>query len=291
MSRIRQIACSFDGTRIAAAESKRIVHVWDVAVARHIATFDTTLDFGGDRLGITSDGQRCIVGSYHRYGVAAYDSETGREQWRRKELKKVQKVHISHDNQLVFCGFSGRSGQFLRSESGETEIVLHDVREVHESPYAPIILVCGDEADFLLLRYPSCEQFARFRRATFALLDAAFAPGKICVTESTGPIRCFDVVTGEMCWRVIHKQGEHALKVGYSESDACFYCVIRPYQHGGNRRLHRLDANSGSQEFVADLGDSHEEAFCLRGSHLVDSHGRVWNLATGTISNVLEFPA
>lgn len=86
---IRQIACSHDGPIVAVAEFERFVQIWNVESQRCIAKVETTLDFGGRRLAITRDGLGCVVGAYHVHGVALYETKSGTEVWRRKDLKGI----------------------------------------------------------------------------------------------------------------------------------------------------------------------------------------------------------
>ena len=95
---------------LAAFESQ--VAIWDLQTLRRTIEFETVLDFGGRRLALSSDGSCCIAGAYNRDGVAAYDTNTGRVLWSRRDLKKVQYVSFS----AAFAGF-GRVNSTRRSST------------------------------------------------------------------------------------------------------------------------------------------------------------------------------
>ena len=94
MEEIRHIATSFGGSRIAIAEFENHVQIFDHGNFELIAEFDTILDFGGNRLLISEDGQYCICGSWARHGIIGYDANTGEQIWQRKDLKKVQNIQL-----------------------------------------------------------------------------------------------------------------------------------------------------------------------------------------------------
>src|SRR5947209_6994529 len=124
---IRQLAASRRGEVIAAAEFERTVHVYDLSTLERLRTIETTLDFGGRRLAISSDGQTIIAGAYYVDGIAAYSGGTGVELWRRKDLKKVQQIELSSDDSHVLCCFETRSCEILNTKSGKSGQSLRGV--------------------------------------------------------------------------------------------------------------------------------------------------------------------
>jgi outer membrane protein assembly factor BamB len=283
---IRHLATSFSGSVVAAGEFERTVHVWDLAATRHLATFDTVLSFGGKRLAITGDGECCIAAAYHVEGVAAYSASTGAEVWHRKDLKKAQTIRFGHDDRRVYCCFDKNSCHVLSRETGKTIKTWPGVRDVWESPYEPLMLV---EKGTLVLRTPDEKKVTTIARETFAVLRIAFAPGVVCISESTGPLRCLDTKTGEEAWRYAQK-GQHFLQLAYAEEARCFVGVCWPYERGGQHRLLRFGPESGQVSEVSELGQSGDFAFCQRGSCLLSSDGLVIDSVTARRLLGLRFP-
>jgi len=283
---ICQLATSWSGSVIAAGEFERTVHIWDVAADRRLATFPTVLDFGGRRLAITQDGRNCIAAAYHVEGIAAYATADGTEVWRRKDLKKAQTVRISLDDRRAYVCFDNRSCQVLNRETGKTIKTWTGVREVWESPYRPAILL---EKRVLALQSPEGQTITSFARETFAVLCVAFSPGLVCVSESTGPLRCFDTQTGEQRWR-FHEKGQHFLALAFDEQAQAFVGVCWPYERVGSFRLLRFESESGEATTVTDLGNAGEFKFCLRGTRLLSSDGSVMDSATGRREGMLAYP-
>jgi hypothetical protein len=125
--------------------------------------------------------------------------------------------------------------------------------------------------------------------ATFALLDATFGVDSLCLTESTGPVRCFDLPLGLEIWRYVPPKDQHVLRVWYREADLHFYGVLWCYRSGGPRRLVRFDKQSGIPTEVVAF-NSWEEEVCRALDCLVTSSGEILSLADGKPLGRLGFP-
>lgn len=283
---IHHLASSWSGSVIAAAEFEHTAHVWDVAAQMHLATFPTIMDAGGNRLTVTPDGKNCIAAAYHVEGIASYSVADGTETWRRKDLKKTQTLRAALDGRRVFACFDNRSCQVLNRETGKTIKTWAGVRNVWESPYQPVMLL---EKRPLLLQSQDERKIATIPAETFAVLDVAFGPGLVCVTESTGPLRCLDTQTGEERWR-FQEKGQHFLDLAFAEQAQAFVGVCWPYERGGSFRLLRFEPQTGASFFVTDLDNAAEFKFCLRGTRLLAADGSIMDSATGQHVGKLAFP-
>ncbi len=285
---IRHLSTSYDGTVIAAAEFEHHVQIWDIESHTRIAEFETTLDFGGRRLAISRDGKSCAVGAYRVHGVALYDTESGMELWRRKDLKKVQNIRASIDGNRLWCGFEGKAFQPLNINTGLSKSSLRGVKDIFESVYDDLLVVDRKGRDFKLV---DCDdkQVATVPRTTFAALDFAFAPQKIAVSESGGSINCYDISCGERLWEHNPGNGVHALDLAYNEDSGTFVAITWPYQEGGEHQLVNLQAETGESVCAFPIDGSHEFAFCSKGSTLISSDGKLRDTATGEMQGVLRF--
>jgi hypothetical protein len=284
--RIRHLATSWSGSVIAAGEFERTVHLWDVAKRKHVSTFPTILDFGGTRLAVTPDGKNCIAGAYRVEGIAAYSTVDGTETWRRKDLKKVQTLRVSLDGCRVYACFDNRSCQVLNRESGKTNKTWSGVRDVWESPFEPVVLL---EKRTLVLQTAEEEKLSSFTRESFAVPCVAFGLDCVCVSESTGALRCLDTQTGKERWR-FWESGRHFLNLAFAEQTDAFFGVDWPYERGGLFRLLRFHPQSGESIVVTELGKTGEFEFCHRGTHLLSSDGSIIESATGRKVGILALP-
>ncbi len=284
---IRCVATSHDGLAVALAEFERNAYVWDMETRSLVSTFRTTLDFGGTRLAITSDGRHCVVGAYNVYGIAAYSSETGQEVWRRKDLKKVHYIRISPNDECVYCGFSGKTFNVLNLATGSTKATWRGVKDVWESAYEPALLI---EKRDLILRTVDNRQIATVPRTTFAVLSVAFGPGRACVSESGGPVRCLDTENGIEIWRFSPEPGSHFLRLAFCDSIGRFVGIIWPYEHGDPFKLIQFFSESGRPQEITTLPQAAEYEFCRKGAKLVSSDGNIWDVSSGTICDSFVLP-
>lgn len=276
---IRLLAASFAGPVAAAGEVDRAVHIWNVSEAKSsIVTLDTVLDFGGSRLAITEDGAQCVAGAYVAGGVASYCTTTGKEAWCRPNLRQVQQIGVTADDQRIICCFDEKPCLELDRDTGKTIRKLERVERYWTSSYEFQRLLSGEE---LILENLSGRKIGEIPRETFAVLSVAFGPGMMCITESGGPVRCFDTQTGKSLWRFMPDSGEHFLELGFVEHANVFAGICWPYKEGGSAKLFCFEPKSGDASVVADLGKFVDSAFCLRGSRLLLSDGSIIDSATG----------
>lgn len=289
MTRVRHIATSWEGHRVAVAECDRRVAVWDVVSAEKVSEFDTVLDFGGTRLAITQDGERVIAGAYHRYGIACYDASTGVQLWQRKDLKKVQYVGLSHSGVQVYCGFERRAGRVLDLETGADLEVLHGVASVTESPFNGMRFI-ERKAGTAQLRSATNKRLGKVERTTFAFLSVAFTPNYLVTSESTGPIRCFDLLGAQEMWRVMPPYATHAMYLGYDiEAELC-QAITWSYSLGGRSTLLTFDPTTGAFKGGVGLPESPVFGFCLRGTRLLAWDGSFISAESGEVISRFEFP-
>jgi hypothetical protein len=77
------------------------------------------LDYGGRRIVISEDGQKCVCGCWERHGIIGYDANTGEQLWQRKELKKVQHIQLVRINHnLIFTQYAKGISRILDINTG-----------------------------------------------------------------------------------------------------------------------------------------------------------------------------
>jgi hypothetical protein len=67
--------------------------------------------------------------------LASYCCRTGREQWRRRDLKKVQQISLSADGITAYCGREGAPLVAVDLRSGETTHTVRGARGLYESKF------------------------------------------------------------------------------------------------------------------------------------------------------------
>ena len=287
MTAIRHLAVSRDGSLLAGAEFKEVVHLYDLSSRTRLRTFNSTLDFGGSRIAVSHDGSVLAIGAYQRHGIAAYRSADGSELWRRKDLKKVQRVVFSHAGDRIYCCFDESACQKLDALNGKSGQTLRGVRDVWTSGFGPeCLLECAE--NYVLRNEVS--DVSVIPKASFAALNAAFSPISVCLSEAGGPVRAFSIETGMLLWRHDPPEGTHFLRLAYQKSNDQFVGVSWPFKNGVNCSLCRFDRDTGDSYPVVDFPSARKCVFWRNGSRLITASGAVIDVDSGRIDAILDFP-
>lgn len=275
-NRIRHLASSRFGDCVAAAEFEKHTHIWDARKKRHVISFATILDFGGNRLAISSDGALCVAASFEKHGVACYSTDSGNELWRRADVHHSQHISFTKNDDGIIVGTDDNVSYILSRLDGRTVSTFEKINRVVESEWGAFLFQSGCQ-----MRVTGLGGFVRvIPRLTFSELAVAFSPAHICLSESGGGIRCVEIESGVETWRHFQK-GHHALQLIYSQSGDAFFAVDFEYEFGGGCRLLRFGALTGKMDVVSHLNFQGEVAFCFDGSRAVTLSGDVIDSRTG----------
>lgn len=287
-SAIRQLAVSAGATRVAAAVFEKTVQIWDLATRELVREFETVFCFGGNRLALDAGGQKCVAAGWNkgkRGGVACYGADSGQLIWHRQDLRHTQRVRFSPTRNAFWCVPDSGRTRLLDCDDGSDVASIVGLRDLFDGGYSKHLLLEKRKRNYTLKNGKPRE----IPRLTFALLDAAFGPQSIAITESGGPVRCMDSMTGIERWRFTPEEGSHFLNLWFRNADGNFYGVHRQYQQGRFRRLVRLDAATGEPRILCDL-DSSEEAYCEKLDRVITSSGALIGLKEGKLLHRLGFP-
>jgi hypothetical protein len=103
---------------------------------------------------------------------------------------------------------------------------------------------------------------AKIPAESFALLDAAFAPGIVLLAEAGGPIRSLSTESLKERWR---------------------------HRVAGEHWLVRFDPETGEQTDLCEFGSGWESALCFDARYLVAADGAVISTASGKVEYTLPF--
>ena len=270
MTRYLHLAPAAKSARVVVGESKVSVAVWDFDPPARVSSFDTILDFGGDRLAVSDDGQVVLAAAYRRFGLAAYEATDGKPLWQRRDIKRPQRLSVSHARAAVYVGTDASACQVVSLSTGVTIDRLRGVRNVVESPAEPIAFVDRNQ--------PAVVAMSDFRvitpvpRTTFGFLAAAFGEGMFAVAEAGGPVRCFLLEESRLAWSFSPPAGVHCLDLAFHPVLQQFVGVLWPYEHGGDKQLVVFDSH-GDPSRGMSIGCPAETCFCMGGSTLLTSTG------------------
>jgi outer membrane protein assembly factor BamB len=282
MKDIRHIATSFNGQRIALAEFTSIVQIFDITDQQVLSEFETVLDFGGRRIVIDEGGEICVCGCWERYGICGYEAATGKLIWQRKDLKKVQHIQtLRSDKNILFTEFETGASRLLDIRTGADVGKLSGVEFYFESKFQSIN-VFDKSAKIQIVDRATSKVKANIERQSFATLDISFAPESVLITESAGPLSCYDTADGKLKWRNPLNEDGHFLRVSYNENSGVYLGISWPLVsriHG--KKLKYINRENGQIEKEISINNPAETEFAFDGKILVTSDRELINIESG----------
>jgi outer membrane protein assembly factor BamB len=286
-SAIRQLAGSYAGPLVVAGEFENTAHIWNLQTADRVRTIEAKFDYGGKRLAISPDGKMLFTGAWARYGIAAYSISDGQQVWRRTELKNVQALAVDAAGDRLICSFDRSPTHLMDPKTGVTLETLRGVEDLYNAPFSKAVVQVSRQGK-IWLRGPTGKKIS-IPATSFAVLAVEFGAGEVCISEVGGPVRCFDIETGEERWRHTPRTGLHFLNLGFDIVTSRFAGVSWAYKTGGEYFLEAFDGD-GRATFIAQPDEAGAAIFCLKGSTLLTERGDLIDVATGRTKTTLDFP-
>lgn len=285
MKDIRHISTSFSGQTIALAEFEKRVQIIDLKSLQVISEFDTILDFGGQRLAISEDGEICICGCWVRHGICAYEAKTGKLIWQRKDLKKVQNIQILYaDKTKFFAQFEIGVSRIFDINTGLEIDRLSGAIHFFNSKYLEIDII--DKWNKIQVIDRKTKKLkSNIERQSFATLDLAIADNCFAISESGGPISCYDIQLADLKWRIPINEDGHFLRVDFNYGLNSFIAVSWPFMKGGNKKLKYINKDNGLIEKEININCPTETEFALNGNLLVTSDREIIDIKSGEKKN------
>ncbi len=255
-------------------EFHRVVHVFSLSRRTKLAQLETVLDYGGHRLALQETPTPLVIAAaYHRHGVIAYGLD-GESRWRRRDLKKCQAMEPLSSGAIA-VGMEDKALHIVAGESGETITTARGLSKVFGDPYGTLALGVGRSGTGFAYGYElnSGERLWRQGLTSFTVLDAAFSPDAVLLSEAGGPVTCLDR-EGRSKWSWGPPVGSHALCVSWSAAGGFWVGVTWPYEQGGPKTL-MVWTQDGEIGNSVPIGEPAETAFTRDGSLLMTSSGDV----------------
>lgn len=292
-NRVTNVRCDPGGSRFAVLERFGKTQIWDAGSLTRITRFKTIIEKVSRRLAISRNGKFLAVGAYRNKGVSLYCGDTGRELWNRPDLAQVQKVRFSPSDDYVVVTFNEHQASFLSVRNGKSQRIslfqkyFRGIRDIYLSPFDDLY-VHGQWDDDLVVTTHKQTPISSIARKTFGILDHAFSVDQLCITESTGPVSCYDIRTGMELWEFDPGEKEHGLSLAFIDHLGAYVTITWPYNDGGEHTLHLLDRTTGSPQkrFVVPDGNP---AFIHEGRQMVFPDGSIVETGSGETTQKIDF--
>lgn len=275
--KISDIATSCSGNIFAAAESEKMVYVWDFNKNLKIQSVESIFDDGGRRLAISPNGEICVAGAYNKYGVSMYDVGTGKMLWNRKDLKHVQTLKFNPGGDKIYACFETKPMHIIDAYTGEICETLRGKRDIWFSPFNESYIL----EDNIKIKFNSDILNKNFEisRETFAILDVTYSGDTVFTSESGGALRAISTIDGEEKWRA-YFEDNHFLNIGYNKENNLLYGILWNFEKGGNRKLYTFQSDKGEVLNITEMeDDTGVVGFIKNCSHLICSNGSVYDLS------------
>jgi len=284
-SAVIEVATARTVPLICAAIFEGDIEVWDLRSQQKVGEFAALFAPGAKNLAVHPDGASVVTGVCASGSIASYKLPNGGLMWRRGRMTYPAWTRFDSSGRCVSWTVDRKRVERADASTGRTVEVREDSVDYIEGPLGLALTVPSTAPNYLL----RSDHEISIPKLTFAILDVAFGSGCLCITESGGPVRCIDCLTGAERWRYVPPDGSHALRLHYSRPDGFFYGVVWQYQKGLFRHLARFGPETGQPVLVCNL-KSWDEAFNEPTQQLVTSAGEVIELGTGKMVAELAFP-
>jgi len=233
-SAIRELSAARTVPLICAGFVESTIQIWDLLTQQKTGEFAARFEFGSRSLATHPGGESVVTGNATKNGsVASYTVPGGELIWLRDRLSEPARIRFSQSGKLVSFSVNPRRIERVDARTGSTTEVLQQIVHYVEGPNGYALTVPSSGSNYLL----RSEHAIPIPKLTFAVLDVAFGADHLCITESTGPVRCLSYLSGAEHWRYTPSEGSHVLSLHYNRLDGFFYGVVRHYEKGQLRYL------------------------------------------------------
>ncbi len=284
-SAIREMAAAHTVPLVCSAFDESTIQVWDLSIQQKTGEFTAWFAFGAQNLAVHPGGKFVVTGVSKTNGrITSYEMPTGKPMWHQDGIRYPAKIRFGSSGEYLFCTLDNKRVQRISANTGQITEVLQNTVDYIEGPTGHALTIPSAASNYILRNYGEIS----ISKLTFAVLDAVVAADHLCITESQGPVRCIDCLSGAELWRYTPPDGSHVLRLHYNCLDGFFYGVLWHYEKGDFRYLVRFDAE-GQANRVRSL-NSWEEVFSEAMQQLVTSSGEMIELSTGKVVGKLAFP-
>lgn len=277
------------GARVAySLNSTAPVQIWNLQTYTLESEFKTIIDGGGNHLAIMSAGDRVLAGAFARHGVALYSTSDGRRLWQNKSVKRLNDIRVTFNEQHAWCISLDGVAWVLDLEHGEVVERVTGMQWRRHSPFDESA-IWSDGKRLHMHGQDGHQVMTSATRFENRFIDGAFGRASLCVSEGLGPLRCFEIGSGNEMHRVPSGDGWHWTIVGYAESGDEFFVVRRNFAEASSA-LYRFVPTTGEIVRVCDL-TSLESIFCVNGDMILGADGDLRRTSDGLVVHDFRWSA
>ena len=262
-------------SKICVAYSSGNIEVWDLERSSRTGPRSAPYSIGGRRVGIDRTGSYAFSASFQD-GISAFAAQDLSLIWTKPNVREIQVIASSArtDTLLIMTD----SGKMYRVESRTGAVVdeRKHVDRIFESPIDGTVLVSpkSRKEEYQVIGASSYS----LRRASFAIIDVAFAPTAFIIREANGTLRSIDLFTGIQLAESTSVP-PNPFRLHYSSQRRMFYAA---YQTNGHKLIVSCMSTDLRMEKIGQIELPRSLTLCLCPARdsLVTSDGTEYDLAT-----------
>src|SRR5215469_1292693 len=273
-SAIRELAASNNPQWVAAAFFEKSVQIWDSKSQKKITEFPTIFCMGARNLAFDPLGGILVAGlSTPRGRVTAYEVPSGKKLWEQR-IVYPSLIRFDASGKSVLCTSNRRSVLRIEINTGTIVETIDATAQYIEESDGDALSVPSKDKD--PIRLMGNGRTVELIQPSFWVLDAKFSPYSVCLSEASGPVRCFSRIDGKFIWTFNPGANAHVVKLHYSARMDAFFGVLGNFENRPFRTLIRFEPIGGEYVRICNF-DSWEEVFLETTDQLVTSAGEIRN--------------
>lgn len=257
---------------------EHLLKVYDLKTGQERIKFTVLWDGGGNRVCFSRDGAHIYVGCYDVHGLACYEVTSGKEVWRRKDLKSVQHVAVSPGNGFVFCGRETGASHVVEAGTGKTMLNPRGAKEVWFSPIDDHALVDLGKGREIEIHRPLGTRVGKFARLSFGIVSAAFSQASVALAETGQSLRAIGLRDFVQVWQLPTDDAHTCKALAYSQRRDAFM-VAR--EKSSRCQFQEIDAATGTGSSPRGSVDVSRGTFFGDADYFVDAQGTTYSVVSG----------
>jgi WD40 repeat protein len=286
---IRHLSAAPESPFFLAAKFERQVYLFKVDQPDPLLEIGTHLDFGGHRLAIVPEKQVAVASAFYRYGIEAYSLKDAKLRWARKDLKKVQVIRKMPNGASILCFFADKAACRLDVTSGSTIETRRGLLDAYFSSEAELTLESPGRGDKYWIKTMDGQKLFPINKESFALLDVAFSPSHVAVTEPGNHLRVYSLNDGKLSGAYHPPKGYHVLSIAHLRPRNEFVCLVWGYQSRGDYFLIRISATGQTSDTIF-TSSAYAACFFPERNSFLNATGQEVDVVTGSKIAQYNFP-
>lgn len=270
--KVYELYPSANGNYVIAGAFEKDTQVWDMRTYTKIIELKTKYGAGGKRLAISDSGEFCAAAAYNKFGVTLYDAKSGDIIWNTKEIKHIQKIRFTDNDEKLS----------VSNNEGQTFILdLANGKIISKTNMAKSIIYNKYGSDLIMndyyIKYSNC--MIEPKKENLILEACCLPKGFACSTIGEG-LYVYNT-DGLLMWKADNNKNEHFVSISYLKKYNYVCGIIYKYDSPRTSPYYVVycyEAETGNLKYTQNLDEGFSYAFIREAEQIISGSGRVFQL-------------